>query len=103
MAVQVGWNLVTGINDPPRGSERAIWVDGSPTEPDPVRFSGLESIEFADGTRLRFSEESERARDDNFLVVRSRYRHQFGSFAGGLPGIELERGFGVMEEHSALW
>ena len=27
----VAWNLVSGINDPPRGSERAIWLDeGAP-------------------------------------------------------------------------
>ena len=25
---EVGWNLVSGVNDPERGSERAIWVDG---------------------------------------------------------------------------
>ncbi len=99
----VAWNLVEGINDPPRGSERAIWVEGSPSEPDPVRFQGLDAVEFDDGSRLRFSAESERARDDNLLVFRSRYRHQFGSFEGSLGGIELRRGFGVMEEHSAVW
>jgi hypothetical protein len=99
----IAWNLVTGINDPPRGSERAIWVDGTPTEPEPVRFEGLEAIGFADGSRLHFTAESERARDDNLLLVRSRYRHRFGSFEGALPGIELRRGFGVMEEHSAVW
>src|SRR3954464_10658806 len=27
---QIGWNLVAGVNDSPRGSERAIWVDGEP-------------------------------------------------------------------------
>ena len=36
----VAWNLVEGINDPPSGSERAIWIDGEPTEPAPVRFRG---------------------------------------------------------------
>lgn len=100
---EVAWNLVTGINDPPRGSERAIWVQGSPSEPDPVRFRGLDGIEFADGSRLGFASESERARDDNLLLVRSRYRHQFGTFTGSLAGIELRWGRGVMEEHSALW
>jgi uncharacterized protein DUF2804 len=99
----LGWNLVTGINDPPRGSERAIWIDGEPHEPDPVRFDGLESIEFADGERLAFASESERARNENFLVFRSRYRHRFGTFAGALGGIELGQGFGVMEEHEAVW
>ncbi len=99
----LAWNLVSGINDPPRGSERAIWVDGSPHEPEPVRFDGLEAIDFADGSRMSFASESERARDDNFLLVRSTYRHRFGSFEGALGGIEIDRGFGVMEEHSALW
>jgi Domain of unknown function (DUF2804), C-terminal len=99
----VAWNLVTGINDPPRGSERAIWVDGLPSEPDPVSFDGLQGVDFADGSRLRFGFESERARDDNLLLLRSRYRHRFGTFSGGMPGIELREGFGVMEEHSAVW
>jgi hypothetical protein len=99
----VAWNLVAGINDPPRGSERAVWVDGQPDEPDPVSFDGVEGVAFAGGEQLRFSAESERARDDNLLVFRSRYRHLFGTFAGTLPGIELEHAFGVMEEHSAKW
>ncbi|MFN2611911.1 MAG: hypothetical protein ABR536_00910 [Solirubrobacterales bacterium] len=100
---EVAWNLVTGINDPPKASERAIWVDGRPTEPAPVVFDGLESIGFADGSRLCFAEEAERSREDNLLLVRSRYRHRFGSFSGSLGGIELSEGLGVMEEHSALW
>jgi hypothetical protein len=99
----LGWNLVTGINDPPRGSERAIWVDGEPSEPQPVSFRGLEAIEFADGSSLAFSAESERTRSDNLLLIRSRYRHLFGSFAGALPGVELASGLGVMEEHDAHW
>ena len=28
----VAWNLVEGINDPLTGSERAIWIDGEPSE-----------------------------------------------------------------------
>lgn len=100
----LAWNLVEGINDPARNSERCIWVGGEPSEPDPVRFDGLEAIEFADGGRLRFESESERARDENFLLLRSRYRHRFGSFSGDLgAGTELGEGFGVMERHSALW
>jgi hypothetical protein len=31
----LAWNLVTGINDPERGSERAVWVDGVPTRSRP--------------------------------------------------------------------
>jgi Protein of unknown function (DUF2804) len=99
----VAWNLVAGINDPPSGSERGIWVDGSPSEPDPVSFDGLAAIRFGDGSEMRFAAESERARDDNLLVVRSRYRHVFGSFTGMLAGLELSSGLGVMEEHEATW
>jgi hypothetical protein len=99
----VAWNLVEGINDPPRDSERSIWLDGQPAEPDPVGFSELDAIEFGDGARLEFSGESERARDDNLLLFRSTYRHRFGTFNGSLDGVEVGEGFGVMESHEALW
>jgi hypothetical protein len=99
----VAWNLVEGINDPPERSERAIWLDGEPHEPAPVRFDGLEAIRFAAGSRLDFEGGAERSRDDNFLLVRSSYRHRFGSFSGSLDGVELREGRGVMESHDALW
>ncbi len=99
----VAWNLVEGINDPPTGSERAVWVDGVPHEPAPIVFEGSDSVRFADSSRLEFSGEAERRRDDNFLLVRSTYRHRFGTFAGVLDGIELAAGFGVMESHAAVW
>jgi hypothetical protein len=100
----LAWNLVEGINDPPCDSERAIWVDGEPYEPAPVRFDGTAAVEFGEqGERLEFSAESERARNENFLLVRSRYRHRFGGFSGSLDGIELASGLGVMEEHDAVW
>jgi hypothetical protein len=99
----VAWNLVAGINDPPERSERAVWIDGVPHEPAPVAFDGLAAVRFADGSRLDFTAGAERARDDNFLVVRSTYRHQFGTFTGALDGIELAEARGVMESHDALW
>lgn len=99
----VAWNLVAGINDPPQCSERSIWLEGVPSEPAPVSFAGLEAIEFADGARMGFAPESERARDDNLLLVRSRYRHRFGTFSGSLDGLGLQEAFGVMEEHEAVW
>jgi hypothetical protein len=100
----VGWNLVEGINDPPARSERAIWVDGVPFEPGPVSFDGLDGIGFDDGSRLGFTGECERAREENLLLVRYRYRQPFGSFTGSLPGgLELASGTGVMEHHDAHW
>jgi hypothetical protein len=99
----LAWNLVEGINDPPQGSERAIWVDGEPTEPPPVHFRELDGIELEGGKPLDFASEAEHVRNDNFLLIRSRYRHRFGSFSGALGGFALSSGFGVMEEHDAHW
>jgi hypothetical protein len=100
----IGWNLVSGINDPPQRSERAIWVDGEPTEPGPVAFEGLESIAFDDGARLRFASECERRQEENRFLVRYSYRQPLGTFSGTLPGgIELKHGLGVMEHHDAHW
>jgi hypothetical protein len=100
----VGWNLVEGVNDPPERSERAIWIDGEPSEPAPVVFGGLEAVTFADGARLEFSAEAERVATEDHRLVRIDYRQPFGTFRGTLPGgMELERGLGVMEHHDALW
>ncbi len=99
----LAWNLVTGINDPAERSERAIWIDGTPSEPAPVRFDGAAGIDLAGGERLEFASESAHARDENFLLLRSRYRHRFGSFSGSLGGLELAQGLGVMERHDAVW
>jgi len=101
----VAWNLVTGINDPPSGSERAVWVGGTPHEACPVEFDpALCWIRAADGSELRFAPAAERARHENLLLVSSEYRAPFGTFAGTLPGgIELARGRGVMEHHRARW
>ncbi|MGI8632295.1 MAG: DUF2804 domain-containing protein [Solirubrobacterales bacterium] len=99
----VGWNLVQGINDPERDSERAVWLDGRPQEPGRVRFDGLRAIASADGTALTFSAEAERARDDRVGPIRSAYRQPFGTFSGRLAGIELDHGIGVMEHHDVRW
>ena len=99
----LAWNLVEGINDPPQGSERAIWIDSEPTEPPPVRFRRTEGVELGGGDSLAFAPESEHASDENYLLIRSRYRHRFGSFSGTLGGLTLAHGLGVMEEHDAVW
>ncbi len=98
----LAWNLVEGVNDPERDSERGIWLDGEPSEPAPVAFEGA-AIAFGDGSRLAFAGESEHTRDDDYLLLRSNYRHRFGTFSGALEGVELAAGLGVMEEHDALW
>jgi len=102
---RVGWNLVSGVNDEERGSERAIWIDGAPFEPAPVRFAAdLGRIDFGEGGALEFSEWSAREHSTNALLVRSRYRQPFGTFTGSFPnGVQLQRGFGVVELHDAHW
>ncbi|MCW3032646.1 MAG: hypothetical protein QOK19_1016 [Solirubrobacteraceae bacterium] len=101
----LAWNLVSGINDPPAGSERAVWVDGVPREVGPVQFDpALGSIRADDGSLLSFRAEAERARRENLLIVSSDYRAPFGTFSGVLPGgIALASGRGVMEHHRARW
>jgi hypothetical protein len=103
--VPLAWNLVSGVNDPPSGSERAVWVAGRPTEAPPVAFAAdLSRIGCEDGAELRFHAESERARRDELLIVSSDYRAPFGSFAGTLPGGHvLAHGRGVVEHHRARW
>jgi hypothetical protein len=99
----VGWNLVAGVNDPPERSERALWIDGEPSEPGPVRFDDLEAID-CDGGRLEFTAICERAKAEKRPFISYSYRQPFGTFGGTLPGgIALERGVGVMEHHDAHW
>jgi hypothetical protein len=100
----VGWNLVSGINDPAERSERAIWVAGEPSEPGRVSFDGLRAIVFDDRARLEFEGECERRREESRVLVRYAYRQPLGRFSGSLAGgLELERGLGVMEHHDARW
>ncbi len=96
----VGWNLVDGIHDSPRDSERTVWVDSEPHEVGPAEFApDLSSV-----GGLGFSAWSAREENRNLLLLRSRYRQPFGTFTGSLPGgEELAEGFGVMEEHEAWW
>jgi hypothetical protein len=103
--VALAWNLVSGVNDPPSGSERAVWVAGAAHEVPPVSFAGdLSRIDCADGSQLQFTAEAERSRRENLLIVSSEYRAPFGTFSGTLPGgIALARGLGVVEHHRARW
>jgi len=104
----LAWNLVSGVNDPPSGSERAVWVNGDAHECPPVRFSDdLRQISCEDGSQVHFRPEAERARRDTLLIISSDYRAPFGIFTGSLPGpdgpLALTRGLGVVEHHRARW
>lgn len=101
----LAFNLVQGVNDPPTGSERAVWIDGVPHEVPPASFtSDLRRIAAEDGPVLHFTAEAQRSRSENLLLVRSDYRAPFGTFSGILPGgVELARGLGVVEHHRAHW
>ena len=96
----VVWNLVAGVHDAPRDSERTVWVDGEPARGRPRRLRR--------GPRRRrrpaLRPEAERVRRDDLLLIASDYRQPFGTFAGTLPdGTELASGHGVMERHRARW
>lgn len=104
----LAWNLVRGVNDPPTGSERAVWIDGVPREAPPVRFaadlSEIVAADADDGSRLSFAARAVRRRSENLLLVRSDYTAPFGTFSGTLPGgLRLQDGLGVMEHHRARW
>lgn len=101
----IGWNLVSGVNDPLSSSERSVWVDGVPHEAEPVVFRDLDGVRFEDGSDLefQFGDRAERFREDDFGLVRSYYRHRFGTFSGSVEGIPLREGAGVMEECRAAW
>ncbi|HEY3728438.1 MAG TPA: DUF2804 family protein [Solirubrobacteraceae bacterium] len=96
---ELAWNLVSGVNDPPRNSERTAWIGGEPSETGPVGFDP--PLTRVGG--LRFSAERTRRHNQNLLLVRSSYRQPFGTFSGELAGVELAAGYGVMEEHDVFW
>lgn len=102
----VWWNLVSGVHDAPRASERTVWVDGAAQEVGPVEFTpALDGVRAAGGEgELRFAEWSARESRLNVGVFRNVYRQPFGAFEGTLPGgLRLASGHGVMEAHEARW
>jgi hypothetical protein len=96
----VAWNLTDGIHDAATASERTVWIDGRAHEPPPTAIAA----DLSGAGELRFAAEAERRRHENLLIVRSRYRQPFGTFAGALPdGSRLASGWGVMEDHDVHW
>ena len=100
----VAWNLVDGVHDAPRASERTVWVAGHEREAGPARFAGDLGRVTAGDVDLRFAAEAERARRDRAGPFASDYRQPFGTFSGTLgDGVELAEGWGVMESHDVKW
>ena len=99
------WNAIVGLNDTPPLIENTLWVDGQPEPIGPVTFApDLSEVRFTDSSTLRFRPEAERASKVDLLVIRSAYRQPFGTFTGTLPGgLVVKQGFGVMEDHRAVW
>jgi hypothetical protein len=96
----VAWNLVDGIHDAPGASERRVWRGDDLVEVDPVEFAP----DLSRVAGLAFTPWAERSENVNLLLLKSRYRQPFGAFTGVLPdGTSLREGYGVMEEHDALW
>ncbi len=99
------WSVIVGLNDTLPDIENTLWLDGQPTAIGPVTFApDLSQVTFADGSALRFAAEAERASKIDLFVIRSAYRQPFGTFTGTLPGgLAVSQGYGVMEDHRALW
>ena len=96
---EVAWNLVRGVNDSAANSERTVWVGGEAQEPPPSEFADdLSGVD-----ELVFASEAVRENNENYAVLRSRYRQPFGTFAGTVGGVTLAEGYGVMEHHDAHW
>jgi len=101
----LAFNIVAGVHDAPVGSERTVWVGGAARELPAATFADdLSAVSFGDGEVLAFAEEARRARADDFKLIASDYVQPFGTFSGTLPGgIEVARGWGVMERHAVRW
>ena len=97
----LAWNLVDGVNDPPQRQR----TDGLGRRRAPRGGPGRASPPICHGSgSCASTQEAIRARNENRLIVRSRYRQPFGTFAGELPGgLAVAEGYGVMEEHDAWW
>jgi hypothetical protein len=101
----VAWNAIVGLFDSAQASERTLWIDGVASEIGPVRFSDdLQTVAFAEGGELTFTQEANIRKRVGLFLIRSRYDHAFGRWEGTLPGgLELRQGVGVRERQDAVW
>lgn len=101
----LAWNFCEGLHDAPEHSERAVWVGGELTEPGPTTIAyDLRSTTGPAGETLRAEHVATRAHKTNYGFVASDYEQPFANFSGMLPGgVEVARGWGVLERHSARW
>lgn len=104
---RVGLNLVAHFNN---GLENALWLDG---ELQPLAQACFDydcrdltrpwRVSTVDGVvDLRFTPDGQRAERLNALLLKSRFAQPFGRFEGRV-GPDRVSGFGVVEEHAALW
>jgi len=101
----LAWNFCEGLHDAAESSERATWVDGALTEPGPTTIAyDLRSTTGPAGETLRAAQVAVRSHRSNLGLIASDYEQPFATFSGTLPGgVEVARGWGVLERHSAKW
>lgn len=104
---RVGLNLVAHFNN---GLENALWLDGELLplaqacfDYDPRDLTRPWRVTSLDGiVDIRFTPDGQRAEHLNALLLKSRFAQPFGRFEGRV-GTDRVSGFGVVEEHAALW
>ena len=104
---RLGLNLVAHFNN---GLENAMWLDGELTplvqasfDYDARDLTRPWRVSTVDGLiDLNFTPDGQRAEHLNAVLLKSRFAQPFGRFEGRV-GSDRVSGFGVVEEHSALW
>jgi acyl-CoA synthetase (AMP-forming)/AMP-acid ligase II len=86
-----GWNLVSGVNDPPRDSERTVWIDGAPREAGPCTFAAdLSGVRTGDGGDLD---------EDGYLFLTDRIKDMIVTGGENVYPIEVES---ILAEHPSV-
>lgn len=108
---RIGVNLVAHFMN---GQENALWL-GDELRPlaqavfqyDPARLLEPWRVRTADGVLdVEFVPEGQRREDISIGVLASRFTQPFGRFSGTLrtaSGVKKIEGFGVVEQHHAVW